>query len=218
MLIDMHLHERTYSPDSIQSLQDMVETAKSRGLDAICITDHDSMGLRQKAADYSRETGFPIFVGVEFWSLQGDIIAFGIDSIPTERIDAQKFVNFVKDRGGVCFACHPFRNNNRGLGDHLNQIKGLTGIEVLNGSTSYGANQLAAETCREMSLMPIGVSDAHHLEQLGKYATWLPNMVYSLEDFVEELKNGISKPAIYTGAGYAVIDSEHYFRTKIVAD
>lgn len=196
----------------------MVEIAKTRGLDAICITDHDSMGLRQIAENYSQETGFPIFVGVEFYSLQGDIIAFGIDSLPTERIDAQAFVNFVKARGGVCFACHPFRNNNRGLGNTLKQIKGLTGIEVLNGSTSYGANQLASQTCRKLNLMPIGVSDAHHLEQLGKYATWLPNMVYSTDAFVAELKQGIAKPAIFNGAGYVVIDDERYFSTKIVAD
>ena len=77
MLVDMHLHECTYSSDSKISLEEIVTIARSRGLDAVCITDHDSMGLREYAAEYSDRTGFPIFVGIEFFSLQGDITARG---------------------------------------------------------------------------------------------------------------------------------------------
>ncbi|MDD4780962.1 MAG: PHP domain-containing protein [Tissierellia bacterium] len=207
MLVDMHLHEKTYSLDSMQELKEMVKVAKTRGLDAICITDHDSMGLKDFAEQYSKEIGFPIFVGVEFFSLQGDITAFGIDAIPSDRINAQAFIDYVLKRGGVCFACHPFRNNNRGLREKLKLVKGLTGIEVLNGSTPYHDNNLAFEYCKELQLMPIGASDAHDLNQLGKYATWLPNDVYTLKDFVKEIKKGISKPAILGDNGYMIVDS-----------
>ena len=51
MLVDMHLHECTYSSDSKISLEEIVTTARGRGLDAVCITDHDSMGLREYAAE-----------------------------------------------------------------------------------------------------------------------------------------------------------------------
>ena len=63
MIIDMHMHEMRYSGDSFLRLENMVEIAKRRGLDGICITDHDSMGLKEFAAEYSEKTGFPIFVG-----------------------------------------------------------------------------------------------------------------------------------------------------------
>lgn len=46
MLVDMHLHEKTFSTDSFLSLDEIVSIAKAKGLDAVCITDHDSMGLR----------------------------------------------------------------------------------------------------------------------------------------------------------------------------
>lgn len=207
MLVDMHLHEKTYSPDSYQGLKEMVETAKKRGLDAICITDHDSMGLKHFAEQYSKEIGFPIFVGVEFFSLQGDITAFGIDQIPSKRIDAQDFVNYVNQKGGVCFSCHPFRNNNRGLREKLTEVKGLTGVEVLNGSTPYFENKTAFLYSKQLNLMPIGASDAHDLDQLGKYATWFPKMVYSLHDFVSQIKSGISKPAILSSHGYKIIEA-----------
>ena len=132
MIIDMHMHEMRYSGDSFLRLENMVEIAKRRGLDGICITDHDSMGLKEFAAEYSEKTGFPIFVGIEFYSLQGDIVAFGIEDYPKERIPAQEFVDLVQAQGGMCFSAHPFRNNNRGLEENLKIVKGLDGIEVLN--------------------------------------------------------------------------------------
>ena len=102
MLVDMHLHERTCSKDSFLSLNEIVSIAKARGLDAVCITDHDSMGLRDYAAEYARKADFPIFVGVEFFSLQGDITAWGIDEFPDHRIDAQPFIDQVNAAGGFC--------------------------------------------------------------------------------------------------------------------
>ena len=72
MLVDMHIHESTCSSDSKMTLKEIVATAKERGLDAVCITDHDSMGLKEFAEAYSEEIGFPIFVGVEYFSLWGD--------------------------------------------------------------------------------------------------------------------------------------------------
>lgn len=210
MLVDMHLHEKTYSLDSHQSLKSMVKTAKHRGLDAICITDHDSMGMLPEMEKLSEKYDFPIFIGVEYFSLDGDITAFGIEEIPDERLSAQDFINYVRERGGVCFACHPFRNNNRGLREKLAKVIGLTGIEVFNGSTPYNENRLAFDYCDELGLMPIGASDAHIEKQLGKYATWLPGYVNNLDSFVELIKKGVSKPAIFNGSEYILYSYEDY--------
>ena len=79
MFLDMHMHEMTYSKDSFLALDEIVAIAKQKGLDAVCITDHDNMGLKDFAKEYTERTGFPVFVGIEFYSLQGDILAFGID-------------------------------------------------------------------------------------------------------------------------------------------
>ena len=206
MLVDMHLHECTYSTDSFINLKQIVEIAKFKGLDAVCITDHDSMGLKDYAAEYSREVGFPIFVGIEFFSLWGDITAWGIDSYPDHRISAQEFIDHVNKASGFCVSCHPFRNNNRGLEDHLRDVKGLHGVEVLNGSTSLEANRTALRYCRELGLQAIGASDAHVEKQIGKYVTWLPEMVYNTQDFIAQLHNCKTRPAIWNGSSYDVVD------------
>ena len=41
-------------------------------------------------------------MGIEFFSLQGDIVALGIEEYPKERVDAQKFIDIVKEQGGIC--------------------------------------------------------------------------------------------------------------------
>ena len=187
MLVDMHLHECTYSTDSFLHLEEIVSIARQKGLDAICITDHDSMGLRERAEAYSREIGYSIFVGVEFFSLWGDITAWGIDGIPDQRVSAQDFIDLVREKDGFCVSCHPFRSNNRGLREHLRDVHGLDGVEVLNGSTPLEENRTALRFCRELGLKAIGASDAHVPEQVGKYVTWLPETVTTLPDFVTAL-------------------------------
>lgn len=66
MIIDMHMHEMRYSGDSFLRLENMVEIAKRRGLDGICITDHDSMGLKEFAAEYSEKQDFRFLSELNF--------------------------------------------------------------------------------------------------------------------------------------------------------
>lgn len=206
MLVDMHLHEKIFSLDSFITVEQMVEVAKARGLDAICITDHDSMGFRDLVAEYAERLQFPIFVGIEYYSLWGDILAWGIDKYPDYRGDAQMFIDLVNEQGGFCVSCHPFRNNNRGLEDNLRRVKGLHGVEVLNGSTDMEANRTALRYARELGLKTTGGSDAHVVKQIGKYVTWLPEKVVTLEDFVQQFHTCAPKPVLWNGSSYEVLE------------
>lgn len=206
MLVDMHLHECTHSLDSFINLDQIITVAKARGLDAVCITDHDSMGLKDYAAEYSEKVGFPIFVGIEFFSLQGDITAWGIDSYPDHRVSAQAFIDHVNEAKGFCVSCHPFRNNNRGLEDNLRTVRGLHGVEVLNGSTALEANRTALRYCRELGLQAIGASDAHVVPNIAKYVTWLPEKVTTTADFIAQLHHCKTRPAIWNGSAYDIVD------------
>ncbi len=199
MIIDFHMHERTFSSDSQMNLKEMIFEAKRKGLDGICITDHDEYGLAEYAAKLSKIENFPIFVGVEHLSLEGDIVAFGINDLPKGHLPAQEFIDWVNNRGGVCIAAHPFRSNSRGLEENLLTVKGLTGIEVLNGSTSNEANRKAMEYCMKLGLQPIGASDCHNLISLGRYATNVPMECKTVEDLVKALKTVKCEPVILSG-------------------
>ena len=214
MLIDMHMHEGRFSKDSFLKLEDMVVLARQRGLDAICITDHDSMGLWDFAHEYSEKVDFPIFVGVEYYSLDGDLVTYGIREFPKERIPAQEFVDYVVRQGGACFAAHPFRNNNRGLEEKILTVQGLAGAEVLNGSTSPAANLLAARCVQKRGLSAVGSSDCHVPEKLGRFATYIGDKITCEEDIVKALKNGHTLPAYYTPQGYRIWDMERPLVTQ----
>lgn len=206
MFIDTHMHEMTFSKDSFLRLDEMVRIGKAKGLGAICITDHDSMGLREYAKKYTERTGFPVFVGIEFFSLQGDIVALGIQDYPKERVSAQEFIDLVKEQGGVCFAVHPFRDNNRGLEENLRVVKGLDGLEVLNGSTSPEACRKAARYARELNLFTLGSSDCHVPEKVGVCATYFPEEVRTMEEFLAVFKKGEMKPAYFSDGIYHIWD------------
>ena len=67
-------------------------------------------------------------------------------------------------------------------------------------------NEKALRYCRELGCTPIGGSDAHIEKQVGVYATWLPQEVHTLEEFIALLRAGQTKPARWTGQGYEVLD------------
>ena len=43
--------------------------------------------------------------------------------------------------------------------------------------------------------------------QIGKYVTWLPGKVTTLADFVAQLRQRDTRPAIWNGTGYDVVDT-----------
>ncbi len=209
MIIDLHMHERRFSKDSFLSLEEIVPIARERHLDAICITDHDSMGLRGYAAQYSEKTGFPIFVGIEYYSLQGDILAFCIDHYPKERLDAQTFIDMVHAQGGVVVSAHPFRHNRRGLEGALDTLKDVDAIEILNGSTLPDATMMAVRYAHKYGFALTGGSDCHYPYKVGINATWFPNEIRTMDELVEAIRRKECRPAFHQDHSYFVWDTDH---------
>lgn len=199
MIIDTHLHERTFSGDSKMNLLEIVSEARRKGLDGICITDHDEIGLINYARQISESQDFPIFVGVEYLACEGDIVAFGIDSLPAPHLTAQEFADYVAERGGVCIAAHPYRSNSRGLGDMLFTAKNIIGAEAYNGSSTPLENRLALETCKKAGLKQFGASDAHTTMQVGLYATEIPGRFTTVAGLVEAIKTQECRPVCLSG-------------------
>ena len=179
--------------------------AKVRGLDAVCITDHDDLGIRETAYAYSKQVGYPIFVGVEYYSLDGDLVTFGVDEIPNTRIPAQEYIDWVNARGGICYSAHPYRDNNRGLRDLLYDVTGLGGIEVLNANTVDEENAQAQSACKQLNQQSIGASDAHKIERVGLYATWFPQTITTTDELVAALKQGLGRAGYHTETGYKIL-------------
>lgn len=218
MIIDTHMHEMTYSDDSFLTLETIVTRAKEMGLGGVCITDHESNGLMERAKAYSKETGFLILVGAEILTHEGDITVFGLDQLPTEKLSAQALVDLVQRAGGVAMSAHPFRQNNRGLGNHIRQVKGLSGVEAFNGSTPHHHNMSAYHLAKELKIPVFGASDAHVYDKIGQYATLFPGRIRDMQDFIEAVKCGGTTPAVYTAKGYRGFDPHDVHTVSIFSN
>lgn len=191
MLIDTHIHENKYSSDSHMCLDEIIYKAKEIGLDGICITDHDNNDLRRDMGASFEKDGILVIVGAEVLTYQGDILVFGLEDIPKEKINAVELLEMVEKAGGVAISAHPYRNNNRGLGDHIREVeKTLTGVEVFNGSTTPHANLYAYALAMELKMGCFGASDAHIVEKIGTYATKFKRNIRDESDFIEAVKEG----------------------------
>ncbi len=206
MIIDPHIHEKTYSSDSTLSLTEIISRARSIGLDGVCITDHDSNEITDTANQLSKETGFLIIVGVEILTYEGDLTVFGLNKIPSEMMHAQEVIEMAIRAGGIAISAHPFRQNNRGMGSFVKEVYGLAGLEAFNGSTTPYNNLYAYGLAKELNITALGASDAHNIKAIGKYATAFQGTVRDIVDFIEAVKSGKALPAVLTDSGYETID------------
>ena len=96
-----------------------------------------------------------------------------------------------------------------GLEENLKIVKGLDGIEVLNGSTLYEANRKAAEYAAELGLATVGSSDCHVPEKLGLYATYFPREIRSVQELIRSVKRCETLPVYYKEGGYYLWDMKN---------
>lgn len=207
MLIDTHIHEDKYSFDSFLPFEDAVKKAKEVGLDAICITNHESNQLRKDIGDSAVIDDILVIVGAEFLTDEGDIVIFGLNDLPKEKVSARELLTMVKKAGGVAVPAHPFRTNNRGLGNNMIELSGLlSGVESFNGSTTHHHNLQAFALATELELPSLGASDAHRVDRVGKYATKFYGNIRDHRDFIEAVKSKDFHPVEKTETGYRNLD------------
>ncbi|NLJ72808.1 MAG: PHP domain-containing protein [Syntrophomonadaceae bacterium] len=205
MLIDTHLHESKYSLDSNISLREIIVRAKEIGLDGVCITDHESNDIAEEAGRLAKEMNFPIFVGAEILTFEGDMTVFGVTDLPKRILSAQELLDYVISRNGIAICSHPYRENGRSMGDVMKGLINPIGIEAFNGSTPEELNMKAYQVALDMNLPALGGSDAHDREQVGKFATLFPKGTRTMCDFIAAIKANEVFPAFYDKGHYHVV-------------
>ena len=63
MKIDLHIHSK--SSDGKFTVQEILQEAKSRNIDFLSITDHDSIGCQTQAIAEAKKIGIKYITGVE---------------------------------------------------------------------------------------------------------------------------------------------------------
>lgn len=208
MLIDLHAHTAPRSNCSRTTLEELVTTARARGLDALCITEHDVRWPGDELADASRLLDFPLVPGVELTTDVGHVLVFG----PLEKplwlgYRLEELVEECERSDTALVLPHPVR---RLAGERaikggrtppspdavaaLPQWCAVHAIEVASTQTTALEHTLTAAALELVSRPAVGASDAHGAGLAGTYATQLDRTVQTAEELAAEIRAGHVRP------------------------
>src|SRR6478736_4628406 len=212
VLIDLHAHTAPRSNCSRTTLEELVETARARGLDALCITEHDVRWPDDELGAASRLLDFPLIPGVELTTDVGHVLVFG----PLEKplwlgYKLEELVEECAHSDTALVLPHPVR---RYAGERairggrippkreavaaLPQWEAVHAVEVASTQTTTLEHTITAATLEVVPRPAVGASDAHGPGLAGTYATELDRVVHTAEELAAEIRAGHVRPAHLT--------------------
>jgi len=167
--VDAHVHTAA-SFDATTTPEQLLAAASDTDLDALVVTDHDTMEGARVASSLATEADPLVIEGCEVSTADGHLLAIGIDRTPQPGLPLADTVRSVRDQGGVAVVPHPFQRSRHGVA--AGAIDDVDGLEVANAQTLTGVRNTQAErfATRE-SHAAFGGSDSHSPASVGAAAT-----------------------------------------------
>lgn len=164
--LEFHCHT-IYSNDSVTRPEDLVRTARLRGIDRLVVTDHNTIGGALAAQKLDPEL---VIIGEEILTTQGELLAaFVTEKIPP-RLTPLETIRRLREQGAFISVSHPFDERRGWPLEHLREIAPLVdAIEVFNARCIFEEENTQAEAFALANELPGTVgSDAHTLVELGQ--------------------------------------------------
>jgi len=176
---DLHVHTK-YSgigrlgklrfPESIDRPEDVVDSARAKGLNVLCITDHNSIEGAVVAKRYAeRYDDIDVVIGEEISTSDGEVIGLWLTEPIPPRLSAEETIRRIREQGGLVIAPHPFSFHVPALNDRMIDLD-IDGIEILNGGhVDKYSNRMASEVSKKNPgrWAETGSSDAHSVSTMG---------------------------------------------------
>jgi predicted metal-dependent phosphoesterase TrpH len=170
--IDPHVHSRA-SYDGHDSVDRILAHANEIGLDALAITDHDTIEASLRAAALAPSYGVIAIPGVEISTQDGHLLGLGIETMPEPGRPFGDTVQAIRERGGIAIVPHPFQRIRHGV--KKRNLTDCDAIEVYNAWLLTGYRNRRARTFATRRGYPgVAGSDAHSILTLGRAYTEIP--------------------------------------------
>ncbi|MDZ4860850.1 MAG: PHP domain-containing protein [Candidatus Hydrogenedentes bacterium] len=194
-LIDMHMHTTRYSRCSRIEPAKIISQAVRAGLDGIVITEHHHQWSQDEIDALVAESGHPGFLvmaGFEYTSNKGDILMYGVpDGHVKEFTPAwppEKAMALAQRYGAACIAAHPTREG-MSFDERIAKFP-LAALEVASVNLKPHEQRLARRLAESIKKPMVACSDAHDLQNVGRYATEFPDLILGIRDLQAALLNG----------------------------
>ncbi len=189
-LIDVDLHMHTdHSYDCATPVEVLLAEARSRGLGAIAVTDHNEISGALEAR--AKASGIKVIVGEEVKTAeQGEVIGLFIEERIPRGLTLEATIAEIKRQGGIVYVPHPF-DRLHSVPDYkhlLTVLDEVDAIEVFNPRVAISEFNDEAVRFAAKYRIPAGAgSDAHVPQGLGSVRIRMRDFS-GPEEFLESLR------------------------------
>lgn len=174
---DLHMHtDASDGKPNVKALLNFVRKHRPH-LNAIAITDHDTLDASLWAYEQNAFYPFDIIPGVEVSARTGHVLALWVTEPIRADMSLVETVQAIHEAGGLAILAHPLhpflychvKQGIRTLREPSVLVDmGFDGVEIHNaGIAGTGFNWLARRLARTITLAVTGGSDAHTLGAIG---------------------------------------------------
>jgi predicted metal-dependent phosphoesterase TrpH len=200
-LIDVDLHMHTdHSGDCATPVEVLLQTAKTLGLGAIAVSDHNEVSGALEARALAADYGVKVIVAEEVKTAsQGEVIGLFIEEKIPRGMTMAETVAEIHRQGGLVYVPHPF-DRMHAVPDYehlLDIVEDVDAIEVYNPRVAIGSfNEEAARFAAKYRIPAGAGSDAHVAQGLGSVRVRMRDFD-GPEEFMESLREAdiLTKPS-----------------------
>ncbi len=188
---NFHLGRDEPAYDCDVSIRDQLERARILGLDAVFVTNHNTLDGYRQLLEYKNShekfKNIDVFPAEEVTTDTGaHVLAYGIRREIPAGISLEEAIDEVRKQGGVSSAPHPFS-----LIDALrDNAKKCDMVEVFNSNNvDVISNARATQFALDNNMTQVAGSDSHVLSTLGRCVN-VVDSENSLDDVLHAMKHG----------------------------
>jgi predicted metal-dependent phosphoesterase TrpH len=172
---DLHIHTR-YSPDSNNSLDDIIRQCLKIGINCLAVCDH---GTTEGALKLQAIAPFKVIVAEEILTPHGEIMGMFLKETIPSLITPEETIKRIREQDGLICIPHPFDRfrSSAFQGINLEAIKAdIDIIEVYNARTlPFQDRKQALEFAQRYNYKKSAGSDAHSISEIGRTCIEMPD-------------------------------------------
>jgi predicted metal-dependent phosphoesterase TrpH len=171
--VELHAHS-AHSHDGRDPVEALCERAAAVGLDALAVTDHDTVDGTRRLLDVAPEYDLVPIPGLEVSSAAGHILALGVEEAVSPGLPYHETLDRIHDLGGTVVVPHPFQKSRHGVVGRVDRdaLAAADAVETYNSRLLTGiANHRARRFAESRDLPATAGSDAHIASMVGRAVT-----------------------------------------------